>query len=236
MHSHVLPGVDDGPQEWEEAMEMLRRAASGGTSLMVATPHGGSRGRWDKIDSLKHLCQDLNTALELEQVPLTVVLGMESPLELDMVEQIERGVALTINGSDYILVELPFLQLPLYWEEVLFQLQLRGLRPVITHPERQTQVQKNPDLLTGAAGRGILMQVTAGSLVGHFGPVVKKTAEALFKKGLVHVIASDCHGPAGPRGPGLFDGFLATTKLVGQELAMQMFSETPRAIAQGTEA
>ena len=183
---------------------------------------------------MRNLCQSLNTALELEQVPLTVMPGMENPLELDTVEQVEGGNALTINGSAYILVELPFLQLPLYWEEVLFQLQLRGLRPIIAHPERHAQIQKNPDLISGAVSRGVLAQVTAGSLVGHFGPRVRKTAETLFKKGLIHVIASDCHGPDGPRSPDLLDGFHAATKLVGQELAAQMVQEVPRSIALAT--
>ena len=231
LHSHVLPGVDDGPQTWDEAMAMVRSAASSGTALMAATPHGDRRGTWHQVDSLKGLCQDLNR--ELEHVPLTVVLGMENPLELDTAEQIERGTALTLNGSAYTLIELPFLQLPLYWEDVLFELQLRGLRPIIAHPERQIQIQENPDILAGVVDRGMLTQVTAGSLVGHFGPRVRRTAHRLMKKGLVHAIASDCHGPHGPRGPDLLEGFQAASKLVGRELAAQMVWETPWAIAQG---
>ena len=212
---------------------MLRRAARGGTSLIVATPHGGDRGRWSDVESLHRLCHDLNAALETEQLPLTLVLGMENPLEPDTVAQVERGTALSINRSEYILVELPFLQLPLYWEEVLFQLQLRGLRPIIAHPERQAQIQQKPGLLADVVGRGVLTQVTAGSLVGHFGPRVRKVAEKLFKDGLVHVVASDCHAPDGPRSPDLQEGFRAATKLVDQEFATQITSEVPWSISRG---
>ena len=210
---------------------MLRAAASGGTEFMVATPHGDHRRAWDDIGSLGRLCEELNGALQHEQVRLTVALGIENPLVPDIVERIEQGAGLTINGSNYILVELPFLQLPLYWEEVLFQLQLHDLHPIIAHPERQAQLQANPKLVADVVNRGVMTQVTAGSLAGRFWPKVKKTAESLLKRDLVHVIASDCHGAAGSRDPGLKDGLRAAAKLVGQELASQMVLERPRAIA-----
>ena len=233
LHSHVLPGVDDGPETVDEALAMLRSAADSGTTLIVATPHSDRRKRWDNVDSLRGLCLTLNEELESENVPLTVVLGMEIPVELNTLEQIKKGNALTLNGSAYTLVELPFLQLPIYWEEVLFQIQISGLHPVIAHPERQAQIQETPELLAPAVDRGVLAQVTAGSLVGHFGPQVRKSAETLLKKGLVHVISSDCHRPDGPRGPGLVEGFQAAAKIVGEELALQMASETPRSIVRG---
>ena len=214
-------------------MEMLRHAGRSGTALMVATPHGGGRGRWDRVESLERLCQELNEALVQEELPLRVALGMENPLELDLVEQIERGVALTINSSPHILIELPFSQLPIYWEDTLFQLQLRGLRPVIAHPERQAQIQEDPSLLAGPVGRGVLAQVTGGSLVGRFGPKVRRTAGTLLKKGLVHIVASDCHGPDGSRGPDLLEAFHAVAKLAGRERAVEMLWEIPRAIAHG---
>ena len=210
---------------------MLRMAASCGTTLMAATPHGDSRRTWDKVDSLKGMCRDFNKELEREHVPMTLVLGMEVPLELDTVKQIEKGMALTINGSDYILVEIPFLQLPLYWKEVLFQLQLLGLRPIIAHPERQAQIQENPDLLAAAVDRGVFAQVTAGSIAGHFGTRARRTAETLLKRGAVHIIASDCHNADGPRNPDLREGYQAAAKLVGHDAAVQLVSETPWTIA-----
>ncbi len=233
LHTHLLPGVDDGPTKWEDATKALRKGASGGTILMVATPHGGDRGTWDEVGTLRRICNDLNGELEQEQVPLKLVLGMENPLELNIIEQIDRGLALTVNGSSYILVELPFSILPLYWEEVLFQLQLAGLRPIVAHPERQAQVQDNPDIIAGVVQRGVLCQITSGSIVGHFGPTARKTAETLLKAGHVHLIASDCHGPDGPRGPALLEGFRAASKLVGQTLALKMMSQVPRAIVEG---
>ena len=235
VHTHVLPGVDDGPDSWDEAMETLRRVAQGGVSQLVATPHGDGRRRWDTVDSLRTLCGKLNETLQLENVPLNVVLGMENPVELNILEQVEAGSAISLNGSAYILMELPFTLLPMYWEEVLFQIQLAGLRPIIAHPERQAQIQRDPDIVSRAVDRGVLIQVTAGSVVGGFGPEARKSAETLLKRGLVHILASDCHRPEGHRGPDITRGFHSAARLVGQDMAIKMAYETPRAILQGLE-
>ena len=230
LHSHPLPEVDDGPSALEGAIEIVRRAAAGGTVLMVATPHGDARRKWDNVQTLDRWCQELNETLRQEKLPLTLVLGMENPVEMQVLDKLEEGNALTLNNSRYVLMELPFLQLPLYWEEVLFQLQLKGLIPVIAHPERQAQIQNDPELIAGVVERGVLLQVTAASLAGRFGPAVKKAAEILVRKGLVHILASDCHAPDGPRGPEILAGFRAAEKLVGREAAIEMVSGMPRAI------
>ena len=155
-------------------------------------------------------------------------------MQLGLAERLEEGSALTYNGSEYVLVELPFTQLPLYWEQVLFQLQLAGKQPVIAHPERQAQIQGNPGLLAGAVGRGVLTQITAGSLSRRFGSRVRKSAETLLKSGLTHVIASDAHGVQDPRSPDLLDGFNAAARPVGQEASTHMMTDLPRAIALGS--
>jgi len=227
LHCHVLPMVDDGPSKWDEAMDMFRQASESGTSTIIATPHGDSRGRWEKIESLEQICLELNKALKQEQIPLNLLLGMEVPLELNTVERVKNRTALTLNGSAYILVELPFLQLPLYWEEALFQMQMGGLKPIIAHPERQAQLSKNPNLMAGVVGRGVLGQLTAGSLVGEFGPDTKKSAEILLRRGLVHVIASDAHRARQARSTDIRPGLKAAIKIVGQEQADNMTSGLP---------
>ncbi len=145
--------------------------------------------------------------MKAEGLSLSVLLGMENPLELDLVEQLNNGSALHCNDSPYVLVEFPYRQLPIYWEEALFNLQLGGKRPIIAHPERQTQIQENPELLAGVVRRGVMTQITAGSLSRRSGSLVRKTAETLVKNGLAHVIASDAHGPTGPRNTSLLEGF-----------------------------
>lgn len=234
LHSHFLPGVDDGPTAWDRAVEILRSAAATGTTHIVATPHGDGRAAWDSVDHLRELCTGLGVQLESEGVSMTLSLGMENPLELDTAAKVDQGRALTLDGSRNILVELPSLQLPLFWEEALFRLQLGGLNPVIAHPERQAQFRDKPDLLAGPVERGVLTQLTAGSLTGAFGPGAKKAAEILCKKGLASLIASDCHTLAGSRSPDMRGGFKAVANLLGEETAALMAWETPRSLLRGT--
>ena len=233
LHSHVLPGVDDGPKTWDETMRMLRRAAQSGTGTIVATPHSRDRASWEDTGTLRRLCDQANETLRSEELQLAVVLGMENSLLFGTTKRVQAGDGLTYNGSRYVLVELPFLQLPLYWEEEMFQMQLQDYIPLIAHPERQAQIQERPELLAPVIERGILAQVTAGSLTGVFGPRVKKAAERLVSKGLVQVIASDCHVPDGPRNPDLTDGVWAAAKLIGEKRALAMATTVPQAIISG---
>lgn len=200
---------------------------------MVATPHGDSRATWSDTNSLRNACDTINETLQAEHIQLSVVLGMENPLEPNMAERIKSGFALTYNETQHLLVEFPYTHLPLFWEEELFQLQLDGKYPVIAHPERQVQIQDNPRILEGVVSRGVLVQITAGSLTRKFGSRVRKCAETLLKDQLAHVIASDAHSSGGSRPPDLLEGFNAAAQLIGKEQATRMMTEVPRSIALG---
>lgn len=233
IHSHPLAGVDDGAESWDESIAIIERAAEGGTTVMVATPHGDRRGRWKDVEGLRAKCDELNEEARRRGIGLSVLLGMEAPLALDMVQRLAGGSSLTLNRTDCVLVEFPFAELPLYWEDALFQLQLAGKRPIIAHPERQARIQARPEMLRGPVDRGILVQVTAASLAGHMGQGAKKAADRLLKNGLAHIIASDTHAPEGPRGPDLLAGYNAAARLVGPEKAAEMASTFPRALVLG---
>jgi len=234
VHAHVIPTVDDGAKSWDETMAIMRNAAASGTSLLVATPHGDSRGKWHNIQELRDGVTAINARCGAEHLSINVVLGMENPLERGLVGRLEAGTALCLNSSRYLLVEFPYTQLPLDWEQVLFQLQLAGKVPIIVHPERQPAFQKNPALLEGAIQRGNLVQITAGSLAAKFGSEVRKTAEELLKQGLVHILASDTHAPQGPRGPSMLEGYAAAVRLIGTARAARMASTFPRSLVTET--
>ena len=128
---------------------------------------------------------------------------------------------------------MPFFGHPNYLEEVLFQIQLQGITPILAHPERIEAVQLNPRLLVNFVEKGMLSQVTAGSVVGHFGGNVKKLTLKLLKMGLVHILASDTHFPTGPRSPILIEGLQAATSVIGQKKALAMITTTPKAVLEG---
>ena len=163
-------------------------------------------------------------------VDLEVVLGMGNHLDLDLPDDLEAGIALRLNGSRYALVELPFFEYPNYVEDVLFKIQLMELTPVLAHPERIEPIQRDPELLAGFVRRGMLSQVTAGSIVGHFGSKVKRLTHAMLKRGLVHVIAADAHFAEGSRSPKLTRSYTAAVDVIGKEKATAMVLGTPEAI------
>lgn len=235
LHNHILPGLDDGPATAEETLELLRKATDHGTTLMVATPHGLGRAYWQEIAQLHEAHASLREALRAEEIELSLALGMEVPLEVDIVSALEEGRALTLNDTSYVLVELPFTNLPPGWDTALFQLQIAGYRPVIAHPERQAQIQANSQILRDIVDRGILAQITAGSILGLFGREAKAASETLLKNSLIHIIASDAHEAKGPREPRLEEAAHAATRFVGHDRAIAMISTTPQAIVEGQD-
>ncbi len=230
LHSHILPGVDDGPKTVEATLDMARVAAKGGTTVMLATPHRKDVTENWSVQHVRDLLDDVNRRIGEEGTDLTLVLGMENHLDMDLPDEVSSGRALPMNGSRYSLVEMPFFGRPNYIEDVLFKVQLQGTVPVLAHPERIEAFQRAPDLLASFVERGMLSQITAGSVVGHFGRRARRFTNTLLKRRLVHVIASDTHFPRGPRSPDLLRGVAAAARIVGEERARAMVFDTPKAI------
>jgi protein-tyrosine phosphatase len=205
LHSHVLPGLDDGPPTLAGSLELARMAAGSGTRLMVATPH--VRSDYDvEVAEIPSRVAELNAELERIDLPLRVVAGAEVavPKLLQLPEQELRAACL--GESNYLLVESPYTDAVSQLEEMLFRLQLMGLRPILAHPERSRLFQRQPERLARMVESGVLTSVTAASLSGRFGQAVRDFALRLFRQRLVHNVASDAHDTES-RAPGMLDGF-----------------------------
>ena len=233
LHSHILRGLDDGAKSLEEAVEMIRIAAEDGTRAILATPHSKDVQEASAHQAVRSRSEELQEEAKRNGIDIEILLGMENHLTPDLLDLVEKGEGYTINGSKYILVELPFALYPDYASEVLFRLQLKGFTPLIAHPERQDSIQSDPTIMESLVERDMLGQVTAGSILGKFGPEVMKSAHTLLKRNLVHVIASDAHRPSGPRIPGMAEAVEHTAKIVGRERAEAMVTSTPKAILEG---
>jgi len=230
LHAHILPGVDDGPKDMADSIEMARMAAKNGTAVLLATPHNKDVNQDHSVEYVRDLIKEFARQLESNNIPLQLLLGMENHIGPDLPEQVKAGKALTINASRYILVELPFTSYPRFTNDTMYRLQLQGLTPIIVHPERNAMIQKNPSIFESIVEKGMLGQVTAGSLLGVFGPEARKSSETLLKRNLLHLIASDTHHHLGPRNPALTMGVEAAAKIVGPEKARALVEDTPRAI------
>jgi protein-tyrosine phosphatase len=192
LHCHLLPGIDDGPETIEESIVLARAAAAAGTRLMVATPHV-SRSYPNEPWRIERLVDELNVRLVQEGVALEVRAGAEVALtrasELDPSELLRFG----LGGGPWLLVEPPFSPIARGLEVPLLDLQRRGQRIVLAHPERCPAFQRAPATLHALVQAGMLTSITAGSLVGRFGEQVRRFAMRLLEEGLVHDVASDAH-------------------------------------------
>ncbi len=233
LHSHILPGVDDGPSDLEESLRMARVAVSEGIETIVATPHVSPEYVYD-YGSIGRLTEDLNTQLARREIPLAVLPGAEVALSSLSGLTDHDLHALCLGSSDYLLLESPYMNAGALLEEALFSLQLRGFRPVLAHPERSPTFQAEPARLATLAARGVLSSITAGSMAGQFGQAVRRLVSRLFEQALVHDVASDSHDPR-RRPPALSAGFeRAETDLPGIAAQMEWFVySAPAAILAG---
>lgn len=233
IHTHILPGIDDGPDNLDKALEIARKANKAGTKVMVATPHtlnGLYRNDRDEI-----LCEveSFKIALKNSGIPLNILPGADVALTPEILPCLDSGKLMTLNdGRRYLLAEFPPHYLPEKIYALIFELQRRGITPVITHPERDQIIYRNPEILLTLVERGCISQVTAQSITGGFGKEIEKFAHFLLKHRLVHIIASDCHSPI-KRGPDLNNALSVSSVILGSELAQKMVNEYPRCLIEG---
>lgn len=234
IHCHILPGVDDGAETMDDAIAMASIAAEDGITQIVATPHGAEWVYKGDAEETRSRVHEVQTEIDRAGTQLELIPGLEAHVRPDMSAACARGEIYTLNSSRYLLVEFPLQSLPVYVERALFDLQLRRIVPIIAHPERNLAIAANPEVLWPMVEKGILMQITAGSLTGEFGARTREIAELLVRHRIAHVIASDAHSSTW-RMPALAAAAQRAAELVGQEAASVMVQDTPHAIVHDKE-
>jgi protein-tyrosine phosphatase len=230
LHSHVLPGVDDGARTLAESLEIARAAAAEGVETLVATPHVREDYPTDPA-TVERLVAEVQAALRDEGVPLALLGGGE--VAFDFLPQVADAdlVRFGLGGSRVILLEAPYHSWPINLAEIVFRLRARRFVPVLAHPERNGEVQERPERLRPHVENGLLVQVTAASLEGRLGPSSRQTALALVERGLAHLVASDAHTPD-VRAFGMRKGLDA---LRDAALARWLSQDVPAALLAGDE-
>jgi protein-tyrosine phosphatase len=201
LHCHVLPGIDDGPETIEGSLALARAAVAAGTSTLVATPHVSWRYRNDAA-GIARAAAELRERLGAEGIELELLTGAE--IAMTRVGELDDGelTQLRLGGGPWLLIEPPFTPVAAGLRETVLGLQDRGHRVLLAHPERCPAIHRDVGLLEALVAEGVLSSVTAGSLAGHFGEVVRRFTLGLFERGLVHNVASDAHDHAN-RAPGM---------------------------------
>ena len=194
LHSHLIPGIDDGVKTIEESMEVLRAFSQMGYKKVITTPHimgdfykNGPENILPGLELIRKKLVEENIQIELEAAAEYLV--------DDVLEQKIEDKQLLTFGDNYILVELPFNEEPRNFKTVLFNLRVNGYRPVLAHPERYSFMAMQKDKYEELFQSGILFQVNIFSLIGYYSPQIQKTAEYLIEKKMVNMIGSDTHGP-----------------------------------------
>lgn len=232
LHCHILPGIDDGPKSLEEAVEMCRLAAAEGCRAMVATPHQ-RRGAWWNGDrqKLSALARELQAAAG---PGLRVLLGGEVRVDSELLAEVEKlpgGGICTLAGSRYLLIEFDAQARGREAIGLVHELSVAGWRPVVAHPEFIPWLADDLELVERLVSLGALMQITAMSVTGEFGRAPQVDTHALIEAGLVHFVASDCHGVT-RRPPGLRGAYQTISSRWGAEVAKRLLSDNPRAVVQ----
>jgi protein-tyrosine phosphatase len=224
LHSHVLPGLDDGAEDLEEAVAMCRAAAGDGIEVLAATPHV----RDDYPTTPLQMEQALAALRAAAGDSVRLVGGGEIDLaQLERPRDELARFALAGNPK-YLLVETPYVGWPLDLPEKLFRLQADGITPVLAHPERNAEVQERPDLLEPIVAGGTLVQLTAASIDGRVGRRAQSCAATLLDRNLAHLVASDAHAPD-VRAIGMS---AAVEALGDEELARWLTVSVPSAIVE----
>ena len=229
IHSHVVWGLDDGPENIEESLIILRDAAEAGTTDIVATPHLNSNFPY-QAELLNARIRELS--IKTGGNP-RIHRGCDLHLGFDALNEVlQRPAEYSINGKQYLLVEFPDFSVGKHMEGVLQQLIDNGLIPIVTHPERNPVLQQDLNRVEEWIDLGCLVQITARSICGGFGRTAARVSRQLLDKKLVHVVASDAHDPK-YRHARLDEAYEMVGSHCGKESADRLFTLNPEAIVNG---
>ncbi|WP_394925898.1 tyrosine-protein phosphatase [uncultured Robinsoniella sp.] len=195
IHVHILPGLDDGPETVEESIEMICMAYENGTDRIFAASHGNyypytPNEYWEAFEHLQRRLMGY-------QIPVELYPGMELYYDEHLCEKLERREVVTMNRGSYILLEFDFEESPQQVLQAVSQMQEKGYRVILAHPERYYFMQDNPEFIYDLIQRDCAMQINKGSIFGEFGTGAGRLAYAMLRSNLVQMVASDAHGYEG---------------------------------------
>jgi protein-tyrosine phosphatase len=231
LHCHILPGLDDGPATIEESVAMAESAVAEGISRVVATPHSSTAYLFDFVH-VRQLRDELQAKIGNK---LKLATGCDFHVSPENLEALRKNSSIyCINQADYLLVEFNEISIPPAMDQTLHDLQLAGIRPIITHPERNRILRAHRERLKKWVQQGCFAQVTGGALTGKFGPTCQTDALRWIREGLIHFVASDAHNTRS-RPLQLHPAYDVVLDQFGKEKAHALFVENPLAAFEGRD-
>lgn len=232
VHCHILPGVDDGAISLEESVDMAIMAKDNGIQAIFATPHYIEGAGYKDAKHNKEVLDTLTSELNNRNIDIKVYLGCEVYSTLDVLKLLDKNEITTLNYSDYMLIELPMHDVPIYTESMIYNLKLKGITPIIAHPERNTRIIEEPNILHNLITKGALAQLNLPSLLGTYGQSVRETAEILLKHDMIHFVGTDAHRPS-KRYYKIRETENILNMLIGKEKTLRIMKYNPEKIING---
>ena len=224
IHSHILPYIDDGADDWDSALAMLKNGEKEGIIAIVATPHilhnNDFKSEPKIINTYKELCERAKDA----GLKIKIYLGCEIYAQPDT--SLEHQIATLNSNKKYFLIEFPMNNIPQFVPDQFFNFIVNEQIPIVAHPERNIGFQKRPQLIFEYVQRGALMQINEGSLRGRYGEMAKHLAFKMIENNLVHFVASDGHKP-NSRTVTLAKSYEIISEKFGKDAANQLFYSNP---------
>jgi protein-tyrosine phosphatase len=235
LHSHLLPGIDDGSPDLEQSLAMARIAVEEGISIQACTPHIFPGVYNNTGGDIRSRVEQLQLALNEASIPLHLVAGADVHITPNLVQKLQAGEALSLYDSRYVLLETPHHVLPPRTEDVFFELLAAGFVPILTHPERMSWIDRNYEVIRRLVHAGAWMQLTAGALLGKFGPQPRYWSERMLDEGMFHIVATDAHDIE-RRPPRMREAYDVLCRRVGEEEALHLVLNRPYAILEDQPA
>ena len=229
IHSHILPYIDDGSKDMEMSLQMARIYVENGVTKVIATPH--------YVDGIKNLSsEELRIGLEAFKkelaragIPLEIYLGNEIYTAPNIIDDILKDNIIGLNDSRYLLMELPMNDIPLYIEDLIYEMLIKGYIPIIAHPERNTKIINDPNILYRYINMGALAQMNLPSIEGFYGSRVKNTAELLLTHNMIHFVGTDSHSNRG-RSPKVENSLKLLRTIVDNEYYEKITAINPQLV------
>ncbi len=194
MHSHLLPGIDDGSESFDESVEMIKRLAETGYRKFITTPHVMSDFYKNSPETILPVCEKLNAVLKEQNIDIRVEAAAEYNIDDNLEKQLADDKLLSFGGDKkYILVETSYLSNAPNFDEVIFNLKIAGYQPILAHPERYTYMYDDFEKYRTLFGKGVCFQINLASLAGYYSKEAKKIAEKLIQEKMVNFVGTDIH-------------------------------------------
>lgn len=236
IHSHILYGIDDGSKSIEESINIIKEHIKMGFTDIVVTPHyiENSKYETNNIDK-ENILKTLKQELKKQNININLYLGNEVFVNNNLEELLKKKEIATINNSKYLLIEFPMNEKPKDINNIIYELKIKGIIPIIAHPERYDYVEKNPNLVLEWIEEGALLQSNYGSIIGVYGSGPQKTIKKLLKKDLIEFLATDIHYPNNKIYLNMDKIRKKLKKLITKERFIELTNTNPKKIIENKE-